>query len=300
MNLGGIIAGGMQGGAAAAQGMAQEGIAADSRTALMKATQDADLARAKALDDYKRQGKNTDRAARAKRVNDAAGMIDREMQERVADKHKPMNGMGPILPAEEVRLSQTQKARNRFAGAAKTGDLAPQTEASLLASEDRLISAERRAEKAEDRRDGRLDKAEAGKNQRQDDALDSREEISQKRLDAALANGGGAGGAEKERLETLMNTLQTRMSKLQESDRGRTPEAKAQWQRDYDDASDLYRAALQRRKSKFDNAAAPSGGAQVNATPKPPGKVGASASTSKEAVKAAADAARAKFFGTGS
>ena len=60
-----------------------------------------------------------------------------------------------------------------------------------------------------------------------------------------------------DRLTTMVNSANTTIKSLQESGKGKTPEAQAEWQRQYDDAVVLRDKAMSLLKGQIDEKAPP-------------------------------------------
>lgn len=90
-----------------------------------------------------------------------------------------------------------------------------------------------------------------------------------RKIDADIASGGGATGATRDRLTTIVNSANATIKSLQDGGRGATKEAKEEWQRQYDaavalrnQATRLLQSSLNDRGGTPNPSAAPASGSR--------------------------------------
>lgn len=260
MDIGGIIAGALGGGAKATGELADNAIQMQNKSDYAKQQNDLEIAKARAAEDYKVQLGNTQRTDRAARINTAqGGIIDGLMagkyagtdaaidaahngqtdapltadQQSVIDQALPAN-----KAADRARLQANPDLRIQAMG--QTGDLAPEQEALINGRQAALEASNQRL------RDG-LDSKEAIANDRLASSERNTDVRVQAALDKALAK--SSPDQKHDRLTTIVNSANATIKNLADGDRGRTPEAKAAWQRQMDDATALRDTAMTQLKS---------------------------------------------------
>lgn len=225
MNFGGIIAGAMQGGAQAVQGMAQQYIQDESRANLAQIEADIQLSRQKALEAYRQQTADSARTKRAGEINSRAqGIVDRQQADDLSDFYNEGQVGGRRLNPEDLSdeekaaapVSDDRRARARQRAAEELGYIDPKDEA---ANNARTAAIEGQNQRLQERLSSN-ERIAADRNQAAEDRLNAR-------LDAELekANMKVAAGAAKDRLTTMINTAHAAIKQLSEEPPRKTKQA---------------------------------------------------------------------------
>lgn len=261
MDFGGIIAGALGGAARQTGELADNAIQMDNRATLQQQESEIALARAKALEDYKTQSGNRQRSERADRINTgAAGIVARQQADRLNNFYNK-GGDGTVTALNPEDISDEEKAmvptsesdlsQARIKAASQSGDLDPNQEAAISGRQAAL-------EAANDRMAVRLE----SQQQISQDRILSSERNTDVRVQAAIdkAMAGSNKDAKKDRLTTIINSMNATIKNLTEGERGKTPEAKAAWKKSLDDAIALRDGATAQLKTSM---------LDVQPTPKP-------------------------------
>lgn len=303
MDYGGIIAGAIGGGANAVGQLADKQIDDNSRAKaaaeaeearergavkdqgrrvdLAQVESDIALSRTKAIEAYKTEQGNTERTARAERIQGGAEGIIRGRQVEQWNKDLGLEGEaalkeGDLSPEELARFKPSERdwegARKR--AMENSGDRDPNQEVqsnSRTAALEAKVAAQEALLKS---REGIAARGEAGKTERNDATNASREDAAAAR--AAAVKDKAEKGPTAERLSTLLNNNVNARKAHENRSRGNTAESKAAWKAKddaYEQEEAELRALARSRRDGGEPTPAGSGTVKAAAPPAAPSSI---------------------------
>jgi hypothetical protein len=266
----GIIAAGMAGMANQVVDIAKGGIEMDRRAQLMELSKAADLEKAHAIEDMKREFSRRDRTEMADDINRRTeGIIANQQADRLNNFYSKDGSTSNLKPEDlsdeekfMVQPTDADKSAARRRAAAEGGWLSPKDEGMLDARDAALEGQNQRLS-------NRLDSNERMTRER----LESQERIAEERLRAVMEKleKQGQKGSAADRLTTIVNSMNATIKNLTESDRPKTPEGKQAWQKQMDDAIALRDLATRKLKGRMDSDDPGSGYPDSSPAPAKPG-----------------------------
>lgn len=265
ISLGGIIAGGM-GGAAAAVGDITKGyIDTEQRGVLAKQAQDAELAKAKAIEDYRIQSGNANRKQLAGELDSTVDRLTREEQARRLTAFDAKHGDGTVTRTPD-NLSPEARADTPLDDADQARIL---QKAGLVTGQMDVKDAA-----ANSMRTAALE----GQSNRLTQRLDSQESMNQARIDERAREADAKlehamqqvkTGSTQDRLTTIVNSSNATLKSLTEAGAPRTPQGKAEWERQVSDAKELRDIANAQLRARLKGETAPPGYTGPSTSPRP-------------------------------
>jgi hypothetical protein len=261
MNIGGIVAGAMEGGAQAAGSIAQGHIDDKRKAGLAQIEADIAAKRQQALETWRAQQADKARTDRAADIGKRAqGIIDTQRRDAVtaAGTSEARRDAATSAP-----VSDDQRAAARERAMQEGGYIEPKDE---VAGNRRTAALEAKVSSQRDALDFRAREGTANRDLKASEGEANREV----RREVAAARVAHIKTQTPERLTTQLNSIKELRKMHAETSSGRSPEAKAAWQQkleDYDEQIDEIVGALRERRNGGAEPAKPA--APAEATPKP-------------------------------
>lgn len=248
----GIIAAGMAGLAGQVVDIAKGGIEHDRREQLLRATKEAELEKTRAIEELKREFGQRDRTEMATDIGvRTEGILAQQQADRLNNFYSKDGSISQLRPEDisdeekfMVQPTDADRAAARRRAATEGGWLGPKDEA---LAEGRIA--------AQEGQNNRLEKRLDSQERQTAERLAAQERIAEQRLQALIAKleKGGQKGSSADRLTTIVNSMNATIKNLTESDRPKTPEGKAAWQQQMDEAIALRDLATKKLKGRMES-----------------------------------------------
>lgn len=256
MNFGGVIAGAMEGGAKAVQGMAQGYIDDERRANMARLESDIALSRAKALEIFKQQSADGARLKRADDINARSkGIIDRQRAAGVNAAYGDGSNLTPEDLTEEEMAEfggAPDEEAARLQAAKEGGYIDPKDE---LSASTRMAGLEGQNQRLRDTLASREREGAANRDSREGIAEANRE-AANARADARIRQATG-GKADQTKLTTMKSTAKDVIKAMTAEGPPRDPAARARWQARLDEEYAIIDKVNEQLNSKLDGSEAP-------------------------------------------